>query len=100
VHYAPANKPISGASGLRQQVTRQEQELLNPRGQLHPELPCRGIRIWGAHADRRGGLTAVHQRPPVAPHAEESIAEGTRWIVFQPNDHELWSSIGRTLAGS
>jgi hypothetical protein len=28
---------------------------------------------------------------------EESIAEGTRWIVFEPNDRPLWQAIRRDL---
>jgi hypothetical protein len=28
---------------------------------------------------------------------KESIAEGTRWIVFEPNDFTLWKSIRRDI---
>jgi phage tail sheath protein FI len=28
---------------------------------------------------------------------KESIAEGTRWIVFEPNDFVLWRSITRDI---
>jgi phage tail sheath protein FI len=28
---------------------------------------------------------------------EESIAENTRWIVFEPNDRTLWKSIRRDI---
>ena len=29
---------------------------------------------------------------------KESIAEGTRWIVFEPNDYILWRSIVRDIS--
>jgi phage tail sheath protein FI len=29
---------------------------------------------------------------------EESIEEGTRWIVFEPNDYTLWKSIRRDIS--
>jgi phage tail sheath protein FI len=29
---------------------------------------------------------------------KESIAEGTRWIVFEPNDETLWRSIRRDIS--
>jgi hypothetical protein len=28
---------------------------------------------------------------------KESIAEGTRWVVFEPNDYTLWKSIRRDV---
>ena len=29
---------------------------------------------------------------------EESILEGTNWVVFEPNDEALWAKIRRTIA--
>jgi len=28
---------------------------------------------------------------------KESVADGTRWVVFEPNDHTLWKSIRRDI---
>ena len=28
---------------------------------------------------------------------EESILEGTQWVVFEPNDMDLWQRVKRTL---
>jgi phage tail sheath protein FI len=28
---------------------------------------------------------------------EESIDRGTRWVVFEPNDEELWASVRRDV---
>ena len=29
---------------------------------------------------------------------EKSILNGTDWVVFEPNDHDLWAKIRRTIA--
>jgi phage tail sheath protein FI len=29
---------------------------------------------------------------------EESIVEGTQWVVFEPNDQRLWQRISRTVS--
>ncbi|MER6078227.1 phage tail sheath subtilisin-like domain-containing protein, partial [Streptomyces sp. NPDC001833] len=49
VHKAPANEVIRGAVDLELQITRGEQDLLNPIGvNCIRAFPGRGIRIWGA----------------------------------------------------
>ena len=49
VHKAPANEVIRGAIGLEFQVSRGEQDVLNPIGvNCIRSFPGRGIRIWGA----------------------------------------------------
>jgi len=49
VHKAPANEVIRGATGLPVQLTRGEQDALNPIGvNCLRAFPGRGIRIWGA----------------------------------------------------
>ena len=30
-------------------------------------------------------------------YVEESILEGTQWVVFEPNDLDLWQRINRTI---
>ena len=49
VHKAPANRSIRGATGFSQYISHSEQELAQPRRrQRHPQLPRRGILVWGA----------------------------------------------------
>ncbi|MGW5361045.1 phage tail sheath family protein [Actinopolymorpha pittospori] len=96
VHKAPANEPLAGGVvDLTYQVTRQEQELLNPRGvNCIRGFADAGIRIWGA---RTLSAEASEWRylnvRRTCNMLKESIEEGTRWIVFEPNDHSLWTSI-------
>ncbi len=101
VHKAPANQPIAGGVvDLAYRVTRQEQEVLNPAGvnciRFFPET---GIRVWGARtlAAEASESRYLNVRR-LMNMLKESIAEGTRWIVFEPNDAFLWGSINREIS--
>lgn len=101
VHKAPANQAIAGGVvDLAYRVTRQEQEVLNPAGvnciRFFPEL---GIRVWGARtlAAEASESRYLNVRR-LMNMIKESIAEGTRWIVFEPNDAFLWGSINREIS--
>ena len=49
VHKAPANEVVRGATGLAYNVTKGEQDTLNPFGvNCIRAFPGMGIRIWGA----------------------------------------------------
>ena len=49
MHKAPANEVVRGAVDLELQITKGEQDLLNPIGvNCIRAFPGRGIRVWGA----------------------------------------------------
>jgi phage tail sheath protein FI len=99
VHKAPANEPALGVSGLVHRVSRGEQELLNPAGvNCIRYFPGEGIRVWGARtlAAEASEWRYLNVRRLVNM-IKESIADGTRWIVFEPNDYTLWRSIRRDI---
>ncbi len=99
VHKAPANEPVVGALDLVRRVSRGEQEVLNPAGvNCIRYFPGEGIRIWGARtlAAEADPYRYVNVRRLVNM-IKESIADGTRWIVFEPNDYTLWASIRRDV---
>ncbi len=99
VHKAPANEPIVGALDLVRRVSRGEQEVLNPAGvNCIRYFAGEGIRIWGARtlAAEADPYRYVNVRRLVNM-IKESIADGTRWIAFEPNDYTLWSSIRRDV---
>ncbi|TQS43380.1 phage tail sheath family protein [Cryptosporangium phraense] len=99
VHKAPANEPVRGAIGLTQLVTRAEQDVLNPAGvNCIRAFGAEGIRVWGARtlAAEASEWRYVNVRR-LFNMLEESIAEGTRWMVFEPNDSSLWRSIRRDI---
>jgi len=98
VHKAPANEVVRGALGVPTQVTRGEHDLLNPEGiNVIRSFPGRGIRIWGARtlaSDQSWKYVNVRR---LFNYVEESILEGTEWVVFEPNDADLWQRIRRTV---
>lgn len=99
VHKAPANEVIRGALELQTQLTRGEQELLNPEGiNCVRSFPGQGIRVWGARtlsADPAWRYLNVRR---LFNYLEESILNGTQWVVFEPNDDALWARIRRTIS--
>jgi phage tail sheath protein FI len=99
VHKAPANEIVRGALNLTYRLDRQEQAVLNPAGvNCIRFFPREGIRVWGARtlAPSASEWRYLNVRRLFVM-IEESIAEATRWIVFEPNDRELWKSIRRDI---
>ncbi|HEY2706297.1 MAG TPA: phage tail sheath family protein [Candidatus Dormibacteraeota bacterium] len=98
VHKAPANEVIRGAIALELQLTKAEHDQLNPVGvNCIRAFPGRGIRVWGARtlsSDPEWRYLNVRR---LFNFIEESILEGTQWVVFEPNDHRLWDSVRRTV---
>lgn len=99
VHKAPANEPVQGALDLVRRVSRGEQEVLNPAGvNCIRYFPGEGIRVWGARtkAPEASEYRYINVRR-LTNMIKESVADGTRWVVFEPNDHTLWKSIRRDI---
>ena len=99
VHKAPANEVIRGALGLELVMTKGENDLLNPLGiNCIRAFPGRGIRVWGARtlsSDPEWRYLNVRR---LFNFVEESIFEGTQWVVFEPNDQMLWARVSRTVS--
>jgi len=95
VHKAPANTPVRGALNLTYRLTNAEQGELNQMG-----VNCiryfgrEGILVWGARtlADAASEWRYLNVRR-LCNMIEKSIADGTRWVVFQPNNISLWKEI-------
>lgn len=98
VHKAPANVAVAGATGLQFNIPKDEQDLLNPRGvNCLRALPGRGIRVWGARTLSTNTLWKYINLRRLSIFLEESIAKGTQWVVFEPNDHRLWARVRQTI---
>jgi uncharacterized protein len=100
VHKAPANEIVGGAVDLPINVTKNEQEQLNPIGvNCIRAFPGRGIRIWGA---RTLAMTDPSWRyinvRRLFSYVEASIERSTQWVVFEPNDHVLWAKVRRDVS--
>lgn len=100
VHKAPANEVVRGALNVSYRVTRHEQAELNPQGvNCIRFFPREGIRVWGARtlAPAASEWRYINVRR-LFNMVKESIAQSTRWVVFEPNDQDLWKAITRDVS--
>ncbi len=99
VHKAPANEVVRGAITLELNITKSEHDLLNPHGiNVVRAFPGRGIRVWGARTLSSDPAWRYINVRRLFNYLEESILNGTQWVVFEPNDFDLWQRIRRTIA--
>jgi phage tail sheath protein FI len=98
VHKAPANEPVR-CTGLSTNYTAKEQDILNPAAvNLIRALPGQGIRIWGARtASSDSNFKYVNVRRLFI-YVEESIRYSTNWVVFEPNNTDLWGRVQMTIS--
>ena len=84
---APANDTIRGCLDVAYGVTQNEQAVLNPIGIncIRP-FGTRGIRIWGARTLSSDSDWRYINVRRLFNMVETTIAEGTQWAVFEPND--------------
>lgn len=98
VHKAPANEVVRGALDLEFQITKGEQDILNPRGiNVIRAFPGRGIRVWGARTVSTDPEWKYVNVRRLFLFLEESIDEGTQWVVFEPNNEQLWARVKQTV---
>src|SRR6266487_4123360 len=98
VHKAPANEIIRGAIDLELLLTKGEHDQLNPQGiNCIRAFPGRGIRVWGARTLSSDPAWRYLNVRRLFNYLEESILEGTQWVVFEPNDMALWERVKRTI---
>ena len=98
VHKAPANEVLRGAVDLQINLTRGEQDILNPRGvNCIRAFVGRGIRIWGARTCSSDGSWKYVNVRRLFIFLEKSIERGTQWVVFEPNDEKLWARVKQTI---
>jgi uncharacterized protein len=98
VHKAPANEIIRGALGLKYNVSKGEQDLLNPKGINAIRFMNGAIRIWGARTLSTDPSWRYINVRRLFIMVESSIERATQWVVFEPNDHRLWKRVQRTIS--
>jgi len=109
VHKAPANEDVRGIitadlpnneRPLLVHYTKEQQDILNPRSVnviRDFRSDGRGIRVWGARtlsSDPEWRYVNVRR---LFLFVEESIDEGTQWVVFEPNDEPTWAKVRRSI---
>lgn len=98
VHKAPANEVVTGALEAVTQVTKGEQDLLNPAGvNCIRSFPGRGLRVWGARTLSSDPAWRYVNVRRLFNMIEKSIENGTQWVVFEPNDMGLWERVRRDI---
>ncbi|WP_329280403.1 phage tail sheath family protein [Streptomyces sp. NBC_01451] len=98
---APAGTDDGGLLGVRSlgfRLTDQQNGDLNKLGvNCLRTFPVYGNVVWGSRTCRGGDVMSDPWKyipvRRVALHIEESLFVGTKWVVFEPNDEPLWSSI-------
>jgi hypothetical protein len=100
---APANETPRGVLGIAYDTNMREQQLLNPEG-----INCirnfsnfsRGYKVWGARTlvekdNIQWRYISVRR---LVSYIEKTIENGTQWVVFEPNDMDLWERVKRTVS--
>lgn len=98
VHKAPANEKVRGIRELQKTVSKGDQKSLNPRGvNCIRTFRGRGTRVWGARTTSSDPAWKYVNVRRLFLFVEESIDEGTQWVVFEPNDEQLWARVRQTI---
>jgi phage tail sheath protein FI len=102
VHKAPANVVIQGINltgGLAADITKREQDVLNPVGiNALRFFPGLSQRVWGARtlsSDTNWKYINVRR---LFIYVEKSIFIGTQWVVFEPNNDQLWALVRQSIS--
>jgi phage tail sheath protein FI len=101
VHKAPANEVVQGALDLGAIVSKERQDVLNPRS-----VNCirdftssnRGIRLWGARTTSSDSEWKYLNVRRLFLFIEKSIDHGTQWVVFEPNSDPTWAAVRRNVS--
>ncbi len=98
VHKAPANEVVRGVTNLSYNVTKGEQDVLNPIGvNCIRAFPGMGYRVWGARTLSSDPAWRYINVRRLFNYIEKSLQLGTMWTVFEPNDQRLWNRIRRDV---
>jgi phage tail sheath protein FI len=100
VFKAPANEPVLGVTGLRYNLSKADQDKLNPLGVNLIRSLNGAIRVWGARTvggDNNGEFKYLSTRRYFN-FLRESIDKGTQFAVFEPHTPALWQRIKRSVS--
>jgi phage tail sheath protein FI len=110
VHKAPANEILRGLylrdvgneKPLAQTVSRALHERFNPDNiNVIRDFRSdgRGIRVYGARTVATNPEWLYVSVRRLFIFVEESIEEGTQWVVFEPNHDPTWAAVRRSISG-
>ena len=91
---APAGVPLMGVTGLSQQISSAESDLLSSRGiNLLRSFPGQGNHVWGARTTSQDPDWKYVNIRRLAVFIEHSLRQGLQWAVFEPNGPALWAAV-------
>lgn len=101
VHKAPAGLAtgvMKSVSGIERKLTKSEHDILNPIGlNVIRYFETSGITVWGARTTTTDMEWKYINVRRLFLFVEESIDEGTQWVVFEPNSPQLWGQVNRSI---
>lgn len=98
VYKAPANEVVNLALGFESNLSKAQQEVLNPEGiNAFRFFEGRGNRLWGARTTSSDPEWKYVNLRRYFAYLERSIDKGTQWAVFEPNGEQLWANVRRTI---
>ena len=110
VHKAPANEEVRGIitvdldanrGPLAFRVTKGQHDILNPKGVdviRDFRASNRGIRVWGGRTMSSDAQWRYINVRRLFIFVEESIDEGTQWVVFEGNYEPTWARVVRSVS--
>jgi phage tail sheath protein FI len=99
VHKAPANEQMRRVLGVEQALTDANQEVLNQQGVNVIRVFSGSVVVWGARTlSTETDWRYINVRRLVN-YIEESLQEGLRFAVFEPNTIALRQQITRSARG-
>lgn len=98
VHKAPANEILQGVVDVEIHISKFDQQALNPIGVncIRP-FPNRGIRVWGARTLSNDTSWRYINVRRLFIFVEASMDAGLQWVVFEPNNRNLWARVSRDV---
>jgi phage tail sheath protein FI len=99
VFKAPANAVLRTALDLERQVTADEQGILNTNHvNVIRMFRGRGRVVWGARTISTSTQWQYVNVRRFVTFVEESLVEGTQFVVFEPNTPALWEAVKRQVS--
>ena len=102
VFKAPAglDAGVRGAIDVKVAITDQDQNRLNPKGvNAIRSFSGAGIVVWGARTvSSNPAVRYINVRRSLL-FLRQSLQLGTKWAIFEPNNHVLWNKLTTSARG-
>ena len=99
VFKAPANQPLRDVLDLERRLADEDQGPLNEKGiNVIRSFPGRGSVVWGARTISTSTQWRYVNVRRLLLFIEESLQEGTQFVVFEPNEQSLWEQVKRQVS--